>query len=146
MRMIFPTGRPLRMLLTSVLCSAVLCGAIGCETIQEYNKMQDLQDTLDAYTLYIEWSDYDNASLYRSPGQPPNQYANIKKLKKYHVTSYEVKRQVLMSGGNQMDRDVEIGYYKLNEMNVKSMEVQEVWTYDEFVQKWYLKTPLPNFE
>ena len=146
MRMNFPNGQPLKMLLAAVLCSAALCGAIGCATIEEYNKISDLQDTLEAYGLYMEWSDYDNASLYRISGQPPNRYTNIKHLKKYHVTSYNVKKQVLLSGGNQMDRVVEIGYYKLDEMHVKSTEVQEVWTYDALEKKWYLKSPLPHFD
>jgi hypothetical protein len=118
----------------------------SCTTISEYKKMEDLDNTLKAYSLYIKWSEFESASLLRTPGQAPSQYVDIKTLKDFKVTSYDVTKQFMPEKAKRMERVVEIGYYKKNQMNVKMITVQETWEYDPSSKKWLLKTPLPSFQ
>ena len=117
----------------------------GCATISDIKKMEDLEKTVDAYSLAIQWSDFEAASRFRMPGQAPGQYVNPDTLKDFQVISYQTKNQVLSADGKRMERIAKIRYYKKNEMKEKKVSSQEVWQYDTVRKTWWLKTPLPTF-
>jgi hypothetical protein len=123
-----------------------LFGLCSCTSFAEYKRMGDLEETLDAYNLYIKWSEFSEASQFRKPGQPASQYVDIESLNDFQVTSYEVKKQIMTEQGQRMERVVEVGYYNKNEMNVKTISVQEIWEYDEERKRWLLTTPLPALQ
>jgi hypothetical protein len=41
---------------------------------------------------------------------------------------------------------VEIGYYRVDEVTLKTMREQQVWAYNPLVKRWYLQSGLPPFK
>jgi hypothetical protein len=41
---------------------------------------------------------------------------------------------------------VEIGYYRVDEVTLKTIRDQQVWVYNPIAKRWYLQSGLPLFK
>ncbi|MGB5620397.1 MAG: hypothetical protein WBM78_26390, partial [Desulfobacterales bacterium] len=62
------------------------------------------------------------------------------------VTSYSVKKVSVSEDQAEVRQIVEIGYYRVDEVTLKTMREQQVWAYNPVVKRWYLQSGLPPFK
>ncbi|MFZ0612122.1 MAG: hypothetical protein WAM73_07800 [Desulfobacterales bacterium] len=127
----------------SFLCLALLA---GCAAYTEMKKQDDFDETSRSYEKMIFWSNFDTADSFRDPQDREAHPLDIEDLKKVKVTAYSVKKVSVSADQAEVRQVVEIGYYRIDEVKVKTMRDQQVWTYDPSLKHWFLNSGLPPFE
>ena len=63
------------------------------------------------------------------------------------VTSYKVKKTIVdPESFSKVLRIVDIQYYRMNNVTVKTLVDRQKWEYDKEKDRWYLLSELPAFE
>ena len=126
----------------SVLLLAVL--VFGC-AISEKIRMDKFSEASKAYGEAVVWGHYEVANLYlKDSGSDPIN-SDHENLKNFKVASYDVKQVKLSDDHSQVTQIVEIKYFKLDKMIVKSLRDKQLWEYDLKNLRWLLVTGLPEF-
>lgn len=129
-----------------------ILAASGCAKIQATRRADQFKSTLDSYSALLRWGKYKQAGNYINmregvPRQPDLQY-----LKHIHVTRYDVVQQIATvdneeegKGPTEIAVAAEIDFYHDNDLRVKNIDYQQLWWYDDKLEKWYLDGDLPDF-
>ena len=117
----------------------------GCAAYSDMKKQDDFSETSKSYEKMIFWSNYDTADSFRDPQEREIHPADIDGLKKIKVTSYSVKKVSVSEDQSEVRQTVEIGYYRVDEVTLKTMRDQQVWVYNPIAKRWYLQSGLPLF-
>lgn len=118
----------------------------GCAAYTEMKKQDDFSETSRSYEKMIFWSNFDTADSFRDPQDREAHPLDIEDLKKVKVTGYSVKKVTVSEDQSEVRQVVEIGYYRIDEVKVKTMRDQQVWVYNPTLARWYLHSGLPPFE
>ena len=102
----------------------------------------------DTASRIKKWSSVEiNAALsFREPGADSNAPTDLEDLKTVKVTSYKVRRLKAAADQTQVQQIVDIDYYRMDDMTVRTLEDQQLWVYDAAAQRWYLRSGLPDFK
>ncbi|MFZ1199756.1 MAG: hypothetical protein WAO07_06270 [Desulfobacterales bacterium] len=130
----------------ALLCFLCLALLAGCAAYTAMKKQDDFSETSRSYEKMIFWSDFDTADSFRDPQDREAHPLDIEDLKKVKVTAYSVKNVSVAADQSEVRQVVEIGYYRIDEVKVKTMRDQQVWTYNPSLKRWYLHSGLPPFE
>jgi len=120
---------------------------LGCVTVSTYQRMARFDATAESYYDAIRWSDFETAGRFRKtdPGTPiPAEAADLNR--RVQVTAYEIKEMIVSEDESRIRRTAEIRYYRLDKMVEKSLREQEIWEYDESINRWVLQGPFPAFD
>ena len=117
----------------------------GC-AISEKLKMDKFSETTKAYGEAVVWGHYEAANLYRKDGGLDKDKPDHQHLINFKVASYDVKQVKLSDDKSRATQIVEIKYFKLDNMIVKSIRDTQLWEYDLENNRWYLVTGLPEFK
>ncbi|MDZ7581581.1 MAG: hypothetical protein U5R30_13460 [Deltaproteobacteria bacterium] len=134
---------PIRCALQLFVCLAMLA---GCAVYSEMKKQDDFGETSKAYEKMIFWSDFDTADSFRDPQERETHPADSDDFKNVKVTSYSVKKVAVSEDQSEVRQVVEIGYYRVDEVTLKTLRDQQVWAYNPTAKRWYLKSSLPPFK
>ena len=132
----------------STLCcslAAVVAAAIfgGCASVSDQVKQDRFNTISRAYGSAIAMSHFEAAGQYRDP---QSEAPELGRLKNYRVATYDVKNVYLSEDKLQVVQVVEITYYRLDKMIVKTLRDEQLWTYDPQAEAWRLKSGLPDFK
>ena len=119
---------------------------VGCAAYSNMKKQDDFSETTKSYEKMIFWSNYDTADSFRDPQERETHPADIDELKNIKVTSYSVKKVTVSEDQAEVRQIVEIGYYRVDEVTLKTLRDQQVWAYNPTVKRWYLQSGLPLFK
>ncbi len=133
---------------TIVICSisASLFVLTGCASLSDMKRMDDLNETVKTYEKMVFWSEFDAALSFRDPEKIDENQPDMDSLKKVRVTSYKVKRFIATTDKSQVRQIVEISYYRMDNVSVKTIQDQQLWVFNPDAQRWYLQSELPTFE
>ena len=118
----------------------------GCAAYSDMKKQDDFSETTKSYEKMIFWSNYDTADSFRDPQERETHPADIDELKNIKVTSYSVKKVSVSEDQSEVRQTVEIGYYRVDEVTLKTIRDQQVWVYNPIAKRWYLQSGLPLFK
>lgn len=124
---------------------------VGCATYAEMRQMDKFEDTSKAYKRAIVWSDFDAASTYIDDKDiksedGKNEVLDLDKLKAFKVASYDLRKAIPSSDKTKVVQIVEITYFRLHTLVLKSLSDRQVWEWSEEDGRWYLKSGLPQFK
>lgn len=133
---------------TLVICSisATLLVLTGCASYSSMKRMDDFNETVKTYKKMVFWSEFDSALSFREPGQTDDKQPDMNSLKKVRITSYKVKRFIAATDKSQVQQIVEINYYRMDDVTVKTVEDKQLWVFNSDARRWYLRSELPAFE
>jgi hypothetical protein len=118
----------------------------GCTTISDRLTMNKFSEASRAYGEAILWSHFEAANLYRKSGGDADKPPDFEKLKTIKVAMYDVKQIDLAEDKRHVNQVVEIKYYKLDNMIIKTVRDEQLWEYDPKENSWYLSSDLPQFK
>jgi hypothetical protein len=118
----------------------------GCGTLTKYRKMEQLSETTEAYEQAIRWSEFDFAMVFLKPSERKKNPPDESFYKRIKVTEYKMKKNALSEDETQAIQIVEISYYKIDNVVVKSILDHQVWEWDTKENRWYLKSGFPAFK
>ena len=126
----------------------LLCGVMlgACATLTDQHRMEKFSDITRAYGKAVFWSEFEAAYAFRKEAKTGENLPDFQFLKNFKVTSYELKQIYPSGDGMQVRQVVEIDYYRINEVVVKTIRDHQLWEYDSRDGIWYLKSDLPKFE
>lgn len=118
----------------------------GCASVSDQLAMSKFSEASRAYGEAILWSHFEVANLYRKPGGDVGQPPDLEKLKSIKVAMYDVKQINLAKDKRHVSQVVEIKYYQLDDMIIKTVRDKQLWEYDPKAKSWYLSSGLPQFK
>ena len=139
------------MLKFTALVGIALCMCLtalaGCASIPDLDRMGSFNETAKTYKRMVFWSEYDAALSFRDPiGALSGDQPDMKARKEVRVTSYKVRHFTASADKSQVRQVVEIDYYRMDDMTVRTIEDQQLWVYNTEARRWYLRSGLPAFE
>ena len=129
-----------------ILATTVLFALAGCASLSDMNRMDAFDETVKTYEKMVFWSEFDAALAFREPGTDSDDQPDMIALKKVRVTSYKVKRLKAAADKSQVQQIVEIGYYRMDDVTVKTILDQQLWVYNNDAQRWFIRSDLPAFD
>jgi hypothetical protein len=130
---------PMRCGLATALAVAVLG---GCASVSDQIKLDRFNTVARGYGSAIAMSHFEAANLF---GDPPAEARELSRLQTYRVATYDVKNVDLSEDKLRVVQVVEIKYYRLDRMIVKTLRDEQLWGYDPETEMWRLKSGLPAF-
>jgi hypothetical protein len=118
----------------------------GCGSITGYRKMEQLNETMQAYEQVIRWSEFDYAMIFLEPSEREANPPDESLYKRIRVTAYKIKKTALSDDEMQAVQVAEISYYKIDNVTLKSFSDHQLWEWDTKDKRWYLKSGLPDFK
>ena len=118
----------------------------GCVTqkIEKQKKADSLESTLYRFATTIRWGYFDEAYRFRKYEkgeypQPPKSLATIR------VTAYDVLHPPTLMVEDVAVQLVEIKYVFIDAQKVKTLRDKQIWIFDKDDKRWYLDSPMPEF-
>ena len=124
----------------------VLFTLAGCASISDMNRMDSFDETVKTYEKMVFWSEFDAALAFGEPRADSDDQPDMNSLKKVRVTSYKVKRLKASADKSQVQQFVEIGYYRMDDVTVKTIVDEQLWVYNNEAQRWFIRSDLPSFD
>ena len=118
----------------------------GCGNLAQYHKMEQLSERTRDYEQAIRWSEFDYAMIFLEPAEREANPPDESFYKRIKVTDYKIKKTAFSDDETQAIQIVEISYYKIDNMIVKSFSDHQLWEWDTKDKRWYLKSGLPDFK
>lgn len=134
-------------ILVFICALAGLSPLTGCASYTGMKRMDDFNDTVKSYKKMVFWSEFNAALSFVEPGANDDRgQPDLEDFKTVRVTSYKVRRLKAAADQTQVQQVVEIDYYRMDDMTVRTIEDQQLWVYNAEAQRWYLRSGLPDFK
>ena len=130
------------------VAGAVACVLLvaGCASVRQFNRMDSFDKAAKAYAKAVTWSDFDKAAILLPPQFEENRPLDLNALKQIRVTHYQVKRFQATPRADEVRQEVEISYYRIDDMRVETLRDPQRWVYNAETGHWYIHSGLPAFE
>jgi len=120
---------------------------LGCAGIKTGQQMALFDETSRAYDRAIRWGDYEEAYAFINLSDQDENLPDFAEYRQIRVTSYKVKKTIVDEEGfSKVMRIVDIQYYRMNNVTVKTFIDRQRWEYNQEKDRWYLMSELPAFE
>lgn len=129
------------------ILSVVVLLIIGCATYESGKQMNLYDETSRAYDRAIRWGEFEEAYTYKKLSDRDNKVPDLEEYRQIRVTAYKVKKTIVDEQSfKRVLRIVDIQYYRMSNVTVKTFVDRQKWEYDEEQKRWYLVSELPSFE
>lgn len=107
----------------------------------------DFENNLRSYNETVRWHQFEKASLFPADSIYAGYRERLKAAKDVSVVDYRVTDIKYNEGKKEAEVKVEIDYYKLSTLSVKTVIDNQKWAYQEKEGKglWRLMSLLPAF-
>jgi len=113
----------------------------------ETKEDKDLSETLLQYDTVIRWAQWDAAVDFLAPEyleEHPVSRLDLDRLRLFRVTQYMVRSAVPIDEGKGLIQVVEIKMFNKNQARERTITDEQLWKYDEELQRWQLHSGLPD--
>jgi hypothetical protein len=113
----------------------------------ETKEDKDLSETLLQYDTVIRWAQWDAAVDFLAPEyleEHPVSRLDLDRLRLFRVTQYLVRSAVPIDEGKGLIQVVEIKMFNKNQARERTITDEQLWKYDEELQRWQLHSGLPD--
>jgi hypothetical protein len=118
----------------------------GCAGLAGYHKKDKFFQTSRAFENAMRWSDFDSAKAFLKDSETEDKLADEAKLKMIRVTDYQVKETMVASDETEVLQLVDIQYYRVDSLIVRTLQDRQLWQWNSDKKMWYLKSGFPNFK
>ncbi len=118
---------------------------MGCSTISLKSKMAKFEMISDYYRVSMIRSDFGAAYQLLDPSVIKKKKIDRLKYKNIKVNEYEVKNVIMSDNKLEIIQIVQIEYYLLNQLIVRTIQDDQLWKYNEEKKTWLLFSGPPDF-
>ena len=121
---------------------------MGCATSLEKEKenWMKFDETSRAYLIAIRWGEYEAAYAFKRLPDANTKVPDFHDMRDIRVTSYRVKQTIISKDEMIVMQLVDIQYYRMRNVTVRTITDRQKWEYDKERERWYLLSDLPRFE
>lgn len=129
-------------------CVAVILLIMGCASLDKDEKenWEKFDEVSRAYLIAIRWGEYEAAYGFKKIPDVNTKVPDFQDLKDVKVTSYRVKQTMISEDEMIVVQLVDIQYYRMRNVTVRTITDHQRWEFDREKKRWYLISDLPNFE
>ena len=130
-------------LLLSMLLLLMIC---GCGVLN--SREDDRKAAFDNFTKYLRYQLYPAAASYFIPELRDEFLDRMEKIKGLNVTDVRLVRVEVKEDGARVDARLEMDYYLLPSVTVKTLRIDQVWRHREAPSEgsgFFITTPFPAF-
>lgn len=118
----------------------------GCGTVGKARKDQSMNMRLKEYSHEVRWGALEALPSYLSPDLMDTQEPVAKDPSNVRVTSYEVLRNPMPAGENQIVQTVKIEYLFRDRQVVRNLVDQQKWEFNPENNDWVRINHVPVFK
>ncbi len=118
----------------------------GCGTVGKARKDQSMNMRLKEYSHEVRWGALEALPSYLSPDLMDTQEPVAKDPSNVRVTSYEVLRNPMPAGENQIVQTVKIEYLFRDRQVVRNLVDQQKWEFNPENNDWVRINHIPVFK
>ncbi len=100
----------------------------------------------NTYKKSIILGKYEIANGLRKAPSSDQQQLDFRRLKKIKVISYELLSVKVSQDRLMVKQTVEISYYNIDSMLVRTLTDNQLWKYETEEKTWYLHSDFPDFQ
>ena len=129
--------------LLSLLLFLMLC---GCGVLN--SREGDRKAAFDNFTKYLRYQLYPAAASYFAPELRDEFLDRMERVKGLNVTDVRLVRVDVKEDGTRVDARLEMDYYLLPSVTVKTLRIDQVWRHREDSPEgngFFITTPFPAF-
>jgi hypothetical protein len=121
---------------------------MGCATSldDEKENWKKFDETSRAYLIAIRWGEYEAAYAFKRIPDANTEVPDFNDMRDIRVTSYRVKQTIISKDEMLVMQLVDIQYYRMRDVTVRTITDRQKWEYDKERERWYLLSDLPHFE
>lgn len=134
------------------LLHAALVGLLlftaGCATsptLGKQSRSNSLDLSIEGYRKLIRWGYYDEAVKYLLSSDGSAVPADLGRMARYRVTSFEFGNKLLADTGKEARVSAVIEYYEIDRGVISTLRDEQLWWFDDESKHWYLSSGLPAF-
>ncbi|MBL1142583.1 MAG: hypothetical protein HND53_11170 [Proteobacteria bacterium] len=117
----------------------------ACNSYQVKKRVNSLDTTITSYGVALRWAEHNTLyAYYVSPNgtQPP---VNMERLQEISVTGLEIKEKTLNDDQTKAKVKAIVSYYLKSEGNLKTLNLDQDWWYNEPNHQWFIDGEFPEF-
>lgn len=119
----------------------------GCASLaDEKESWMKFDEISRSYLLALRWGEYEAAYGFKKLPGANEKLPDFEDLKDVKVTFYRVKQTIISEDEMIVLQIVDLQYYRMRNVTVKTITDTQKWEYDQEKERWYLVSELPNFE
>lgn len=120
------------------------CVLVACASFSTKKKMERLDETVKMFEHALMRSNFMSAVQFLEDTEAmPQNYHDLKKTIK--IVNFKPIRVSVSDDNLEVDRDVEIQFFRMDRNILKSIMYRQQWRYQEDIKKWRLTSTLPEF-
>ncbi len=119
--------------------------ASGCATGNRVDR--EMGETMDRWAAHVRWGDFDTLVDFMHPDfleENPVEDAELERLNDFSVSRYRVRQHLEVAGERAVERVAEIHLYHHGSAQERVIQHNELWRYDEDLDRWMLHSGLPD--
>ena len=117
----------------------------GCERIKKTEKLERLDQSLNAYVGAIRWGNFDTAAAFAAPRSGGFSRLNTATLVGIKVTGFGIRINEIDEKGEEANVTTSFTYYFLDNASVRHVDQTAVWYFDPPRRGWLMDDSLPDF-
>ena len=128
-----------------VVLMLLVVGCAGLDTDEKEN-WEKFDETSRAYLIAIRWGEYEAAYGFKRLPGINTKVPDFQDMRDIKVTSYRVKQTIISEDEMIVMQLVDIQYYRMRDVTVRTITDRQRWEFDSEKRRWYLISDLPHFE
>ena len=143
-----PSKKEIEMIKFIAKSVAVILLVMGCASLDKDEKenWEKFDETSRAYLIAIRWGEFEAAYGFKRIPDINTEVPDFQDMRDIKVTSYRVKQTMISEDEMIVIQLVDIQYYRMRDVTVRTITDHQRWEFDREKKRWYLLSDLPNFE
>ena len=128
------------------LLPLLLLALVGCGVFN--SREGDRKEAFDNFVKYLRYQLYPAAGSYFTPDLRQEFLDRMEQVKGLNITDVRLVRVDVREDGGRVDARLEMDYYLLPSVTVKTLRIDQVWRYREDPLEgrgFFITTPFPAF-
>ncbi len=109
----------------------------------EKSRMADFEKISRAYERIMLDSDFETAHGFTDP-ESVREEMDFTAYKDIKIVDYQVKKGWMSDDRIKIKQTVEVKYYRIDSLIVRTTRYEQLWKYDDMKKTWLLQTGLPG--
>ena len=129
----------------ALLCS-VLAGCSGFLTPREERRQKALVEATETYRKLMRWGYFEEAAQYLKGNGDEVPRPDLANMARYKISGYHTSEQLQNNTGDEVRQITLIDFYDIDSGTAQSLRDEQYWWYDTEKERWYLGSPMPEFD
>ena len=127
-------------------CVLALTACGGMPSVKREARSNKFEAAVKTYAKLVRWGYYDEAAKYLRARDGSTIDADLAMASRFRVSAYKPLSSIVADSNDEGRVVAMIDYYEIDSGVIRTLRDEQLWWYDTEVKRWFLGSPLPNFD